>query len=239
MDGAEQAGRAGLGVGAYNLFEASRIIRVPYQKLRRWASGYWYVDEDIERYSAAVVPHAAGDEGEERVLSFYELMELFVIVFYRSEGVSMQVVRAARAVAQKLYGTEYPFAMQKLPTDGKRIFAELAESSALDIPGKRLTVELTKSQIAMDAVVGPFFKELDFDHGLAYRYWPLGRQRPVILDARRAFGRPIVERRGVPTYALFNMVEGGEERNLVAEWYQVSRDELDTAIEYELMLRAA
>jgi hypothetical protein len=175
MQSTETVGHAGLGSGAYSLFEAARIIRVPYQKLRRWASGYWYVDEDhIERFSSAVVSDPSGDEADDRILSFCELMELFVVGFYRTEGVSMSVVRAARLNAQKLFSTEFPFATQKLPTNGKRIFAELSASS-MDISDAKLTIELTKSQVAFDSVVRPFFRELDFDRGLAFRYWPMGR----------------------------------------------------------------
>jgi len=239
MDTREHVGPAGIGSGAYTLFEAARIIRVPYQKLRRWASGYWYVDEDEERFSTAVVPDM-DDDSDERILSFYELMELFVIGFFRRQGVSMQVIRATRVIAQRTFNTEYPYATQRLETDGSGIFAELPTAFELHVPEKRLTIELSKSQNTFDRIVRPFFRELDFDQGLAYRYWPMGRSEPVILDARRSFGRPIVESRGIPTYALFNMVESGEDRATVASWYRVTADELNSAIEYEkTLLRAA
>lgn len=85
------------------------LLHIRYGKLRRWAADYWCSAADEDRFSKPVVPGDV-DELEERVLSFYELMELFVIGFFRREGVSMHVVRAARARAQDLFATEYPFA---------------------------------------------------------------------------------------------------------------------------------
>ena len=67
----------------------------------------------------------------------------------------------------------------------------------------------------------------------------MGRERTVLLDARRSFGRPIVKRTGTPTFALYAMHKGGEDHDRIAAWYEVTRDELDTAIEYEDGLRKA
>lgn len=228
--------KTAIGVGNYSLRDAAMLLHMPYGKLRRWAAGYWYSAAEEERFSAPVVPGDV-DELEERVLSFYELMELFVIGFFRQQGVSMPVVRAARVRAQALLGTEYPFAMERLNTDGRGIFADLLVD---EVPAKRLKVELSKGQIAFSEVVEPFFrKNVDYENGLASTYWPMGRERPVLLDARRSFGRPIVLSTGTPTFALYAMHKGGEAHEAIAAWYDVTREELDTAIEYEDSLREA
>jgi uncharacterized protein (DUF433 family) len=212
------------------------LLHIPYGKLRRWAAGYWYSAADEERFSEPVVPGDV-DELEERVLSFYELMELFVIGFFRREGVSMAVIRAARTRAQTLFGTEYPFATERLSTDGRGIFGDLPVD---DVPANRLKLELSKGQVAFTDLVEPFFrKNVDYENGFASTYWPMGRERPVLLDGRRAFGRPIVVRTGTPTFALYAMHTSGENPDRIAAWYEVTRDELDSAIEYETSLREA
>jgi uncharacterized protein (DUF433 family) len=212
------------------------LLHIPYGKLRRWAAGYWYSAADEERFSEPVVPDEV-DELEERVLSFYELMELFVIGFFRREGVSMPVIRAAREGAQEAFGTDYPFATERLNTDGRGIFGDMFVH---DMSSRRLKVELSRGQVAFTDVVEPFFrKNVDYENGFASTYWPMGRERPVLLDARRAFGRPIVVRTGTPTFALYAMHKGGEDRDRIAAWYDVTRDELDAAIEYEDSLREA
>ena len=194
------------------------LLHIPHAKLRRWG----LVPGDV-------------DELAERVLSFHELMELFVIGFFRRAGVSMHVVRAARAHAKDLFATEYPFATERLNTDRAVIFRNLP---VVDIPAKRLKVELSKSQGALTECVEPFLlQNVDYENGFASTYWPIGRERPVLLDARRAFGRPLVVRTGTPTFALYGMHKSGENHDCIAAWYEVTRDELDAAIEFEESLR--
>ena len=225
-----------IGVGTYSLRDAAMVLHLPYGKLRRWAAGYWFSAADEDRFSEAVVP-GDSDELDERVLSFYELMELFVVGFFRREGVSMPVVRAARSRAQRLFDTEYPFATERLSTDGRGVFADLR---AVDVPSNRLKVELSKGQVAFKELVEPFFrKNVDYENGLASTYWPLGRGKPVLLDARRAFGRAILERTSTPTFALYGMHKSGEDHDRIAAWYAVTPEELETAIAYEDSLREA
>ena len=229
--------RTAIGVGTYSLRDAALLLHIPYAKLRRWAAGYWYSATDEDRFSEPVVPGET-DELDERILSFHELMELFVIGFFRSEGVSMPVIRAARARAVAEFGSEYPFATERIQTDGRGIFSDLDVEG---VPSKRLKLELSKSQVTYRELVEPFFrKQIDFDaDGLALTYWPLGREKPVLLDARRSFGRPIVVRSGTPTFVLYGMRQGGETLERIAAWYEVTRDELDAALEYEQSLRTA
>jgi len=107
------APRSTMGTGTYSLRDAALLLHVPYGKLRRWATGYWYSATEEDRYSEPVVPPDT-DDLDERIVSFHELMELAVVAFFRNQGVSMQVVRAARARAQQLFRTEFPFATERL-----------------------------------------------------------------------------------------------------------------------------
>lgn len=95
MSGHSRSSRSSIGAGTYSLRDAALLLHVHYGKLRRWAAGYWYSAADEDRFSAPVVP-ANADELDERILSFYDLMELAVVAFFRGQGVSMPVVRAAR-----------------------------------------------------------------------------------------------------------------------------------------------
>jgi uncharacterized protein (DUF433 family) len=223
-----------IGVGSYSLREAAMLLHIPYGNLRRWAAGYWSSAPDKKRFSQAVV---SGDviELENRVLSFCELMELFVIGFFRREGVSMPVVRAARAHARHLFAMGYPFATERFKTDGGEIFGDLPVN---DVPARRLELDLSRGQVAFNESVEPLFRNnVDYENGFASTYWPMGRERPVMIDARRSFGRPIVVRTGTPTFALYGMHKGGENHDRIAAWYEVTRDEFNAAIDYEGSLR--
>jgi uncharacterized protein (DUF433 family) len=236
MSAADSGRRTAIGVGSYSLRDAAMLLRIPYPKLRRWAVEYRHSTAERKRIPQAVVS-GDSDEIEDRILSFYELMELFVIEFFRHEGVSMPVIRAARSRAQAFLETDYPFATERLMTDGRGIFADLAVN---ELSADRLEVELSRGQTAFSAIVQPFFREnVDYQKGVASTYWPMGREAPVLLDAARSFGRPIVARNGTPTFALYEMHHAGEDRDRIAAWYDVTRDELDAAIRYEERLREA
>ncbi len=94
-----------------------------------------------ERFSEPLVPGEV-DVLDERVLSFSELMELFVIGFFGRQGVSMPVIRAARTAAQALFQTEYPFATERIATDGRGIFT--------DLPVAELSAERLKLSVVRD-----------------------------------------------------------------------------------------
>lgn len=230
--------RSMIGVGAYALKDASFLLRIPLAKLRRWAAGYWYSVNDDDRFSEAIVPGRSEDL-DERVLSFDELMELAVIAFCRSEGVSMAVVREARGNAQVLFDQEFPFATQRLRTDGVGIFADL--SSVEGIATDRLRLELSRSQTVLADFIEPFFRErVDFnDDGESMTFWPVGRSKPIRLDRRRSFGRPTIDGTGVPTFVLAQMRSGGETLERLAAWYQISEDQVVAAVEFEEHLRSA
>lgn len=230
--------RTAIGVGTYSLRDAALLLHIRYAKLRRWAAGYWYSAIEEDRFSEPVVPGET-DELDERILSFHELMELFVIGFFRNQGVSMAVIRAARGRAQEMFRSDYPFATERIQTDGIGIFSDMPDVDG--VPSGRLKIELSKSQITFRDLVEPFFRtQIDFAaDGLASKYWPLGRNKPVLLDARRSFGRPIVFRNSTPTFVLYDMRQAGEDLDRIAAWYEVTRDELDAALEYEQSLRTA
>ncbi|MBI4564591.1 MAG: hypothetical protein HY716_07870 [Planctomycetes bacterium] len=88
--------------------------------------------------------------------------------------------------------------------------------------------------------VKPFLADLSFDDDLvAVAWWPLGKNREVVLDPSRSFGKPIVDSAAVPTAVLTHAVraEGSLER--VADWYEAPLEAVKGAVEFERKLIAA
>jgi hypothetical protein len=132
-------------------------------------------------------------------------MELHFVKLFRTEGVTMSTIRRAALAATELFHTDYPFAVKRFDTDGRRIFATLAERAGGE---KHVVEELGKGQIVFDDFVRPFFRKLEYrGEAEALRYWPLGADRRVVLDPAREFGAPIDAETGVPTFALFDAVQ--------------------------------
>ncbi len=221
-----------LGVGLYSFPEAARLIGVESRTLRRWAKEYAHIDRGAVRQHISVIPRHFGTDSD--ILSFLELIELLFVKTFRAEGVSMQAIRKAADRAAEMFQTPYPFAVKRFDTDGKYIFATLQEE-ATDL---ELIEELGKGQLAFDRVVKPLFRRLDYQTD-ALRYWPMEHTGRVVLDPKRAFGKPIDSETGVPTEVLYNAVnaEGGQSLEKVAAWYEVPVEAVTAAVKYETSLR--
>jgi uncharacterized protein (DUF433 family) len=81
-------------------------------------------------------------------------------------------------------------------------------------------------------MIEPNLRDLEFDASTVSRWYPLGmRQRSVIVDPSRSFGRPIV-RQGVPTEILAEAVQTDGPNEAVARLYEVPKADI-SALEFE------
>jgi uncharacterized protein (DUF433 family) len=121
--------------------------------------------------------------------------------------------------------------VKQFSTDGSRIFAR-AESEA---GGDAHMIDLAQRQHVFAEITTPFIKQLEYSaSGDLLRWYPMGKERPVVLDPRLSFGAPIIKGHGVPTAAL----QAGESENSIAEWYELPHDAVHAALEYERSLAA-
>jgi uncharacterized protein (DUF433 family) len=218
-----------VGRGIYSVPEAARLSRVPAARIRRWIRGYSFRSRSGVRASP---PAFHGDLVPIRgalALSFLDLVEVrFVDAFLRA-GVRWPTLRLAHAQASRLIGTDHPFCTNKFCTDGRRIFADMPKLR--DEPG---LVEVLRKQHYFEAIVRPLLVGLEFTpEDMLLRWWPLGAKRAVVLDPRRGFGAPIVDREGVPTNVLVHALNAGNTREEVRSWFQVSAASLRDAEEFE------
>jgi hypothetical protein len=120
----------------------------------------------------------------------------------------------------------------------------------------RSVLDIVGNQFAFNRILDRYLKGgLDFVDKLPVRWWPMGRRRPVVIDATRSFGQPIIDTEGVPTAVLYKAYraetrEVGDEGkgatfvpdpsaiSRVANWFSVEKCSVRTAIEYELQLAA-
>lgn len=233
-----------VGVGLYSVSEASRLLtqqigaKQARQKLKRWGLGYWYPYRRTRRESEPLLQGGVRSLAGCDLFTFAQLIELLVMAAFRNEGVSVPVIRAAHRQAQKEFNTSYPFVLRRFDTDGSKIFAHLTRADIDEpIEPDELTIELTRCQVAMDKIVRPFFRNIDYVKDIAARLWPMGPERSVVIDPERSFGKPINSETGVPTAVLYAMHRGGSSEQIIADWYEVPVRGVRDAIEYEGALR--
>lgn len=221
-----------LSSGIYTIPDAARILGLSLPKVRRWLKGSDATDaveESPTRYG--IDPLGLQGAGAEKHMDFLSLIEIYTVMRLRELKVSFPTIRRARADLADRLGVENPFAAQSLFVDGAKLLTE----------NDNLHYELgTNGQIAMRKVLEPFLQRVDFETStqLAERLHPMGRDSQVIVDPRRAFGRPIVDGTAITTEALACLYKGGESVEGLAQQFEMEEGAIHDALEFEHCLAA-
>ena len=226
-----------LGKGIYSVPEAARIVHTDARSIRRWTMGYTLPAS--QRFSAPILSTTLAPVEEEEVLTFHQLIEVLFINLFRKHRVSMPVIRAAAAYAATLFHTNHPFAVEGFKTDGKSIFHQ-SHFSSEEIEGitqAQLVQDILRGQFVFGEFVEPYFLKIDYERFEAARYWPLGKDKRIVIDPARSFGQPIDSATGVPTKAIYSMYLGGDAPEHISRWFGVERQAIINAIAFEQTLQ--
>ncbi len=210
----------GLGTGIYTYSCAAKLLKVSTAQVRGWAEGY--------------VRHVRGEScrGEpvlqtcpsQGLLTFYDLVELMFVREYRKCGIKLDHIRKTAKELAEAEHTVYPFAQEKLVTDGTQLMVHMADGY-LNVADKQRVV----------CFVDQILKDIEFDKEdlLARRWHPLGRKSPAVVDPKRGFGLPIDEESGVRLHVLYATYTAERDIDAVADWYGVDKRAVEAAIEFE------
>lgn len=221
-----------LNTGLYTVPEASRLTRISTGKIRRWIKGYDFRTSGSIRHSDAVWQGEIKPIDKKISLSFRDLLELRFVDAFIQAGVSWRTMRRAHTKAQDELKTTHPFCSNRVPTDGKSILLRQGEEDS-----DEALVNLVTNQKEFSRIVQGFLKELEFS-GKDIIWWPLGKERQIVLDPKRNFGQPSAVRSGVPTSVLARSVKTNGSVEAVSHWFEVSEGEVRDAVEFEMRLAA-
>lgn len=223
-----------LGRGIYSVPDAARLVRLPATQVRRWFQGYTYRVRGAARRSAPVVRPTFPQRSGEIALSFADLIEIRFIHAFRDQGVSLRAIRIAAEKARELLGTKHPFSTERFRTLGRSIVAEIAREAH-----DPELLDLVDGQLGFHEMLAPYLRGLEISRDdLIHRWWPLDPVRSIVIDPRRAFGQPIVDRGGVPTSVLASAMQVEESLEAVARIYRLEVADVADAIEFERQLAA-
>ena len=205
---------------SYAVAEASRLAGLTEGRVRRWLRGYEYSYGDSVRGQPPVVRRG---ETESSYASFLDLVDLLFVKRFLDHGVSLQKVRRALDEARQILGTQH-FARQTFFTDG---------GSVLEL--------MSGGQWVIAPVIRELARQIEFEapEGLASRWYPLGRKRPVVLDPMVSFGAPSIAGRGVKTINIHDLFVAENERfEPVRAWWGLTDAEIQAAVDFEHRLAA-
>ncbi|HVU34913.1 MAG TPA: hypothetical protein VHE61_15880 [Opitutaceae bacterium] len=221
-----------VGAGIYSIPEASRLTDVSAARIRRWLKGYDFQGKKERRHSNPVWTGQLDPVDGKVAVGFRDLMEVRYVDRFLKAGVSWKTMRLAHEAAKVKLGSNHPFCTHQFGTDGRKILLEQAQRA-----GDLCLIDITNDQAEFDKIVHPFLKELDFDGGVT-RWWPLGKQRLVVVDPIKNLGQPTVATSGIPTRVLAQSVTANKSAEVVARWYEATTEEVRDACEFENSLAA-
>lgn len=211
-----------LGNGIYTVSEITKILRLPYARVHRWLNKYWdgELGKAFERKYSWTVDNS-------KAVSFHTLIEFYVMMQFADAGVRTREVLKAHKVLSEDLNTPFPFAqkivLENIKTDHKKIFLTRNDRT-ITLDGTR---QLNLSFIRL------FLENLDFDKDLlATRFWPLGKNKSVVVDPKRQFGHPVVGKTNIYPETLYNLYKAGEPEKFIAFTYEISEQDVKDAIEY-------
>ena len=166
------------------------------------------------------------------MFSFWNLIEAHVLRGLRSDHkVPLQAVRKAVRYAEKELSIDHLFLRKELSTADGRVF--------LDRYGK--LIELSASgQIALEKVFEAHLRRVEWDeNSFPIRLFPfvsgeaLGEEKPVLIDSRLSFGRPVLREGSISTRTLVDRLDAGESLDEVAADYELTPALVEYAALYE------
>lgn len=222
-------GRDPRDIPAYGIVEAAHYLWVPQRTLETWVRGY--SRDGGKKRQAAVVPV----DVETGLLSFSDLAELHVLAALRRQhGVPLKNIRQARDFVQQRWGAVHPLTSEEMETDGRAVF--LRKLGTL--------IEASRDgQIVLEEIIGARLKRIERDtEGLVKRLFPYGSKaaldqpkapKHIAIDARHAFGRPVITGTRIPTEEIAGRFYAGDSFERLVEEYGRRPEEVAEAIRYE------
>ncbi len=201
----------------YELKDAARYARVTTQTVRNW-----------QRQAAngcRVLAHRESGAA----LSYLQLQELAIVATMRELRVELREIRLARDYLSERLGAEFPFAVQRVKTDGQNILMDGVEGIGNE--EVQLLVVNKGGQHAWNHMLIQRFEEFDYIQDLALRWHIAGKTTPVLIDPRISFGAPMVK--GVATWVLSGRWSAGESITEIAYDFSLKEDEVREGLMFE------
>ena len=209
----------------YTAQEASRYARTSPSTTRRWLEGYEYATSRGVRQARPVSSHRSGD----RFLTFHDLVEVAAIASAVREGVRLPRIRAAIDYARQLFHADRPLLLERFLTDGRDLF--LHELDVREEADRHLNAS-EAGQIAFP-YIAEVLRHLDYEGGAPVRWWPAGKDRPIMVDPRISFGHPVLAASGIRTETILDRFMANETIQEIADEYEISAEDVEEALRFE------
>jgi uncharacterized protein (DUF433 family) len=203
----------------YSYADVDRLVGVHAGTARRWLEGY---ERAGRFYDPVLRPEPVGED----VVTWGEMVEARLLAEFRNRDVPVQRMRPAIVQLRKEFGS-YPLAHAHpfLDVEGRELVRLVQEQVGLE---RRLQLVVVRNgQLVLADTAERFRSAVEYDEGIAGRLKPDPRTPEVVMDPRRAFGRPAV--RNVRTDSLAEDYRAGTSRDDLVDLYDLAPEQVDAA----------
>lgn len=213
--------------GLYTVPMAARLVAAHQSKVRSWIDGY------PSSQAKPIIQRELPVVGGRTVLAFLDLIETAFIRHFAALGYSPQTIRKVADKLRNRHHIDHPFAMGKrFRADGKSIFEE-----AIEDDGERRLLNLMNDNFVIAPIVEQsLFDQILYVDDIARQWTPLPQFPEVVVDPRRAFGKPVLDVSGTPTEVIYNDFLLMGDATDVADEYGLDVAATKAAIGFELEL---
>lgn len=209
----------------YGYAESDYLAAVSRGTSKRWIGGYEYWNPHRNR---VVQPPVTALNREAGGISFLDLIEIRAIGNLREAGFSLREIRSIVLNCQRILDVDHPLVTLQFKTSGRDIFVQ--EGRELVEVGK------LRGQRAWYDFLAPFLQDVEYEHRLARRWYPLGVDKLVVVDPDYGYGLPVVRDSGVRTEIVFERFQVTGSMQEVAEDFKLRPEEVEQAIQFETRL---
>jgi len=209
---------ARLGEGIYTAADAARILRIPYSKANYWFQ--YYVKHRL--FDSVGFRHYFPIKNSIAV-NFLTLIEMYVFYALKEKKQKTRDIITAHHNMHKHLDTPYPFAMEHIYVMGKKILFGDEDSMTAANNLLRVIPEITKEHA----------EKITFsDERIAKKFYPLGKDKSVVINPENQFGHPIIDGTNIMTDTIYDYHLGGDSKEFIADLFDISVQNVEDAIEY-------
>ena len=173
-------------------------------------------------------PYLVNTPGRELLISFEDIVSMRVISLLRALGVSWNRIHRAEQWLRDQTGYPRPFAIERVWTETKEVFAEFPVGF---IAASR------EGQLSFAEVFGEYLKpvsDMTFVRhngvSVAATWKP---HIDVLMNPKIQFGDPCIEGTRLPTRTLLKMWSGGDSIDYLVKAFDLSKQQVEHGLEWE------
>jgi uncharacterized protein (DUF433 family) len=212
-----------IGDGIFSAKDIAMILDLDYPKVKRWMLEYW--DNNLKKDF-----NYTFGEKTNKAINFYSLVEFFTFFKLRDAKVGASTIRKLHEELSDTLNSPYPFAI------ANDLFVEKKKNKTF-VFVKHLNNLFKvdgKKQLYLDFIES-FLQKIEFgDNNMAIQFYPLGKNKSVVVDPKRQFGRPIIIGTNIRTETIYDLHLGGETIANICKLYELTTANVEDAIHFHL-----